>query len=673
MKLVLLGILLLICVLGGARSQSSTCQKPQTYAKDCSQCDQFNAKCTAFPGYVTCGCNPGYYGDGITCTALVSCSSVGCCPSGYAWDSQQKCCVDVDECASSDPSINQCVPSSSCKNSIGLYICKNQNVLCNGNNCSGGQDCLRVSGVDKCGDPCNNYNVLDGLSRLSNISSSGVFSSDANLVGWYRFNGSADGLGVRIQEGCIGPLRCGSAQPYTLNGSHPTLADGIVTRSLFSNRASGCVPSSSVSIKQCPGGFFVYKFSGFSTFDVCCTNPDLNFLNITSPSGTTASSTFRPASVLPSNSTLPSAPPPSRSASPSNSTLPSAPPPSRSASPSNSTLPSAPPPSRSASPSNSTLPSAPPPSRSASPSNSTLSSAPPSNSTLPSAPPPSRSAPLSNSTLPSAPPPSRSASPSNSTLSSAFSASNAALPSNSTLPSVPPPSRSAPPSNSTLPSAPPPSRSAPPSNSTLSSAFSASNAALPSNSTLPSVPPPSRSAPPSNSTLPSAPPSNSTLSSAFSASNSALPSNSTPSSAPLSMTVTIMNTTITTIKMTNTSNACITTVTNETTTTITTLATITAKNTTVQNSSMITFISTTTIIQANSQMTSTNTTVPKVTNNSTTISYPIGQGPQFPAQSMPLTTNTGTVSNTQATLTGIITTITITTTSNQITVSGSNP
>ena len=50
---------------------------------------------------------------------------------------------------------------------------------------------------------------------------------DRNLKGWYRFQGAA---GTRMPTSCTPKHRCSTGATGWLNGSHPTVADGKVSR-----------------------------------------------------------------------------------------------------------------------------------------------------------------------------------------------------------------------------------------------------------------------------------------------------------------------------------------------------------------------------------------------------------------------------------------------------------
>jgi len=80
--------------------------------------------------------------------------------------------------------------------------------------------------------------------------------------GWYSFT---SGAGSMMPESCPDRLRCGTVVPVWLNGTHPTVKDGIVIRQAcgnFENSGSGhgnpcCEHSVDVDVKNC-GGFYVY-------------------------------------------------------------------------------------------------------------------------------------------------------------------------------------------------------------------------------------------------------------------------------------------------------------------------------------------------------------------------------------------------------------------------------
>ncbi|KAG8588745.1 hypothetical protein GDO81_006084 [Engystomops pustulosus] len=246
--------------LGAANSQSN--------AKTCASCHSTAGLCTQKTGYVTCSCTSGYVGNGVNCTPIASCTTDTCCSQGYYWDNRvgYKVCTDINECA--DSTTNKCVFTSTCVDKKGIYLCgSTKNISCNGTICAFDEDCVSFENSAECEDPCFDYQELNGTTRLSTINSTGVFTTDRYNFGWFRYIGS----GLRIQEGCVGPVKCGSAEPFTLNSSHPAIGEGIVMMNLLANTVSGCTAAGTIPVKACPGGYYVYKFSGSLKSEVYCT------------------------------------------------------------------------------------------------------------------------------------------------------------------------------------------------------------------------------------------------------------------------------------------------------------------------------------------------------------------------------------------------------------------
>ncbi|XP_068119963.1 uromodulin-like [Hyperolius riggenbachi] len=287
------------------------CQSP--HAETCSYCNSAeNINCDVKSGYVVCSCKPGLVGNGVICTIMALCDTYTCCPDGYTWSNDNKQCVDIDECAS--PTLNKCSPTDTCVNRNGYYLCiANRNAPCGGSGtspCSNDVDCLWISGAAQCADPCYNYQQVNGDNRLANMSSTGRFPTDRNLVGWHRYVGT----GSSLKEGCVGPLMCGSLEPFSLGGSNPSIGDGIQMVSLLINRLSGgCTQGGTIPVKACPGGYYVYKFSPSLRFDVYCTDHVINILTtiestkrltvVSTATPTTTSTTTTPTTTPTTTST----------------------------------------------------------------------------------------------------------------------------------------------------------------------------------------------------------------------------------------------------------------------------------------------------------------------------------------------------------------------------------
>ncbi|XP_062410976.1 pancreatic secretory granule membrane major glycoprotein GP2-like [Sardina pilchardus] len=111
-------------------------------------------------------------------------------------------------------------------------------------------------------DPCNDYTILDEPWRATNYTDN--FShcdSHVSWHGWYRL--LYHGQTIRMPEECVRSSACGTAGQLWMNGHHPRLQDGIVTRKICKALAwrSCCfLRSPPIQVKACPGDYYVYKF-----------------------------------------------------------------------------------------------------------------------------------------------------------------------------------------------------------------------------------------------------------------------------------------------------------------------------------------------------------------------------------------------------------------------------
>ena len=103
---------------------------------------------------------------------------------------------------------------------------------------------------------CSNYTTLNESNRAMTYNRSISYLCDANLNGWYRFNGEA---GTQMADSCVNVYHCGTESPGWLNGTHPDLNDGAVRRQVcFSSFDNCCQHSNEITVQHC-GGFYVYK------------------------------------------------------------------------------------------------------------------------------------------------------------------------------------------------------------------------------------------------------------------------------------------------------------------------------------------------------------------------------------------------------------------------------
>ncbi|PVD18261.1 hypothetical protein C0Q70_20810 [Pomacea canaliculata] len=80
-------------------------------------------------------------------------------------------------------------------------------------------------------------------------------------AGWYRFVVDAES---KMPETCVNNFKCGTTVPIWLNGTHPSVSDGIQTRRACANFQSGgasytpcCGQAVNIGVKNCEG-FFIY-------------------------------------------------------------------------------------------------------------------------------------------------------------------------------------------------------------------------------------------------------------------------------------------------------------------------------------------------------------------------------------------------------------------------------
>jgi len=115
-------------------------------------------------------------------------------------------------------------------------------------------------------DPCYNYTSLDEPWRstdnyyYNNYNYYHMCDYNVEWNGWYRmFN---NGENAQMPESCVNQGMCGTDNPLSLNGTHPQLEDGVVTRQVCVSSWSGCCSYTShpIRVKACPGNYYVYEF-----------------------------------------------------------------------------------------------------------------------------------------------------------------------------------------------------------------------------------------------------------------------------------------------------------------------------------------------------------------------------------------------------------------------------
>lgn len=112
-------------------------------------------------------------------------------------------------------------------------------------------------------DPCDMRftNVLDSPDRAEEFITDRDIKCDRGQRNsiyqrWNRFNGSA---GVAMSTKCVDTMRCGAQAPGWLQGKHPRLHEGVVSRTVCYHWENNCCYfKNKIQVKNCKG-YYVYK------------------------------------------------------------------------------------------------------------------------------------------------------------------------------------------------------------------------------------------------------------------------------------------------------------------------------------------------------------------------------------------------------------------------------
>uniref|UniRef100_A0A671LF22 Zgc:153932 n=1 Tax=Sinocyclocheilus anshuiensis TaxID=1608454 RepID=A0A671LF22_9TELE len=154
-------------------------------------------------------------------------------------------------------------------------------------------------------DPCYNYNVLDDLWRSTNNQHSSQIMCDTwvSWNGWYRL--FIQGQSVQMPDTCVDELSCGTHAPLWLNGGHPTVEDGVVTRDVCGHWSNNCCyfQSNPIKVKACPGGYYVYEFVSPSACHLayCADARNINTTSTTVMPETTTTTETTAETTMPGN------------------------------------------------------------------------------------------------------------------------------------------------------------------------------------------------------------------------------------------------------------------------------------------------------------------------------------------------------------------------------------
>ena len=101
---------------------------------------------------------------------------------------------------------------------------------------------------------CQNYGSLNNGDRKITYTAFHGYCDRGLGPGWFRFEGSA---GIRIATLCPPKYRCATSVPGWMNGGHPTVADGQVSRQVCFNWGNCCNLSANIKVRNC-GSYYMY-------------------------------------------------------------------------------------------------------------------------------------------------------------------------------------------------------------------------------------------------------------------------------------------------------------------------------------------------------------------------------------------------------------------------------
>ena len=112
---------------------------------------------------------------------------------------------------------------------------------------------------------CLNYTSITNDNERKKTYVTTTAQCDNNLLGWHRFEAAT---GTKMPTSCVPQNRCNTHASGWLNGTHPTIADGLVTRQVCFSHSNCCRWSLNIQVRNC-GDFYIYNFMGTPSEHPC--------------------------------------------------------------------------------------------------------------------------------------------------------------------------------------------------------------------------------------------------------------------------------------------------------------------------------------------------------------------------------------------------------------------
>ncbi|XP_035669157.1 neurogenic locus notch homolog protein 1-like [Branchiostoma floridae] len=148
---------------------------------------------------------------------------------------------------------NPCHARATC-----TYITPSLDATCTCNTGYTGDGRADGTGCSACS-PSDYIELNEAWRNVQQVNDGNQNMCDRGFAGeWYRFTGAAGN--AMPTQAPPSNYRCGTDAPMWMNGQHPTLADGEVSRQVCASWSGNpCFRQTTIQVRACSGGYFVYK------------------------------------------------------------------------------------------------------------------------------------------------------------------------------------------------------------------------------------------------------------------------------------------------------------------------------------------------------------------------------------------------------------------------------